>query len=114
MICSDSTGLLSAWLDGELSGFEEREVCDHLDRCPSCRVIWRAMRILQGRIDGFIEPEVPPELWERITTEFDECRSKETSVDTIVTARGRMFTATKEEELCLNMPFIHPLSRLNG
>lgn len=114
MICSESHSLLSAWLDGELSDFEEREVCDHLDRCPGCRATWRAMGILQQRIDGFMEPEVPLELWERITTELDGYRSEETLVDTIVTARGRMFITTKGEELCLNIPFIHPLSSLNN
>ena len=38
--CERYTDLISARLDGELTGEEERELEAHLACCPACRSFW--------------------------------------------------------------------------
>lgn len=56
---------LSAWLDGELSAAERREVAAHLEVCEECR---RELALLT-RLDaalGHLDAAVPPGLAERV------------------------------------------------
>lgn len=107
MTCNDYQKLLSAWLDGELSGFEEQVLCDHLDRCPLCRSTRQVMRRLQERIDDLQEPEPPMGLWEQV--EIKLTSSQILQEEWIVTARGRLPAKTeRRERLCLRIPFNHP------
>lgn len=108
MTCDAYQKLLSAWLDGELSSFEEQALCEHLDRCPPCRTTWQAMRHLQRQVDDLPEPESPSELWEQIEKKL--AGAQESQKEWIVTARGRMLTKAEGERLCLNIPFNHPAS----
>lgn len=104
MTCDDYQKLLSAWLDGELSSFEEQALCDHMDRCPLCRATWQVMRRLQEQIDGLQESEPPLRLWERIETKLTS--SQILPEEWIVTARGRVLAKTERgERLCLSIPF---------
>jgi predicted anti-sigma-YlaC factor YlaD len=106
MTCDAYQKLLSAWLDGELSSFEEQALCEHLDHCPICRATWQTTRHLQERIDGLPEPEPPPELWERIERNLASARVPQE--EWIVTARGRMLTKTEGESPCLSIPSNRP------
>jgi anti-sigma factor RsiW len=112
MTCDTYQELLSARLDGELSGFEEQALCDHLDRCPLCQATWQAMRRLQERIDGLLEPEPPPELWERIERKLASAQVPQE--EWIVTARGRAWIKTEGERPCLSIPFNRPALHLSN
>ena len=113
MTCTTYQELLSAWLDGELSSFEQRELREHLDQCPGCRTDWEVMGRIQEQIDRLVEPGVPPELWERITTAPDKDVTPPASSDKIIyytTARGRMLEKKKGKASCLNTRFSRPPS----
>lgn len=57
MACDRYVQMLSARLDGLLSGEEDRELEEHLARCPGCRALWKELEQLR---QGFGElPEVP-------------------------------------------------------
>lgn len=99
MTCTTYQELLSAWLDGELSSFEQRELREHLDQCPSCRAAWEAMGRIQEQMDRLVEPNAPPELWERVTAALDRDFAPVASSEKIIyfaTARGRMLAERKE------------------
>lgn len=106
MTCDAYQKLLSAWLDRELSGFEEQALCAHLDHCPLCRATWQATRHLQERVDNLQEPEPPPELWERIERKLASAQIL--PEEWIVTARGRMLTQTEGARQCLSIPLNRP------
>ncbi len=62
--------LISTWLDEGLERAEQRELFDHIVRCPDCRGFYADARALEGlaAIAGTTdagEPP-PPELWDRI------------------------------------------------
>ncbi len=107
MTCATYQDLLSAWLDGELSSFEQQQLRNHLSQCPRCQATWEAMERLQEQVERLAEPDVPQELWERITT------AKRKDVPTAVSdrviyysaARGRMVAKRKERKSCLNTRF---------
>ena len=60
MDCDKHLERLSAWLDGALTQEEERELREHLARCPSCREVQEQLSALR---DGFgeLEETEPPE-----------------------------------------------------
>ena len=108
MTCTTYQELLSAWLDGELSSFEQRELREHLDQCPGCRTAWEDMGRIQEQIDRLVEPNAPPELWEQIETALDRNATPAASSDKIIyypTARGRMLEKKKGKAPCLNTKF---------
>lgn len=63
MTCQDVPELLSASLDGELTSDEQAQLDAHLNTCPACRALYED---LAGLHTADWEPEVPPELTERI------------------------------------------------
>jgi len=108
MTCTIYQELLSAWLDGELSSFEQRELREHLDQCPGCRTDWEVMGRIREQIDRLVEPNVPLELWERITAALDKDVTPAASSDKIIyypTARGRMLDEKEGKASCLNTKF---------
>lgn len=114
MICITYQEMLSAWLDGELSSFEQRKLREHLDQCPGCRMDWKAMSRIQEQVDHLIEPDMPPELWERIVTELDEDTEASISSEKVIyypTIRGRMLAEGKGKTSCLNIKFNRLSSR---
>lgn len=58
--------LISAWLDGELSGLEQSALRSHLDECSDCRKEWQALSRLNEHIECLAKPDAPPGLWEQI------------------------------------------------
>lgn len=63
MTCQDVPELLSASLDGELTANEQAKLDAHLNTCPACRALYEDLAGLRA---ADWEPEVPPELTERI------------------------------------------------
>ena len=64
MNCEQMNGLLSAWLDGELSGNEQRQMQAHLEQCAQCRALFEQLQALHTSFaeleeipapDGFAE-----------------------------------------------------------
>ena len=113
MTCTTYQELLSVWLDGELSSFEQRELREHLDQCPGCRADWENMGRVQEQIDRLVEPNAPPELWEQITTVLDKDVAPPASSEKIIyypTARGRMLDRKEGKASCLNTKFSRPSS----
>ena len=64
--CDEMTELLSAALDGALSPAEQRELEDHLTRCPACRALAAALGDIHG---GFVQLEdvsAPADLTDKV------------------------------------------------
>ena len=59
MSCDKYLELLSARLDGALTGEEERELEEHLAICPGCRAAGAQLAALQGAFPELEEIEVP-------------------------------------------------------
>lgn len=57
---------LSAYIDGELSGFEHRIVCQHLAGCPECAAEHQGLLTTKRLISSLRVHEPPHELPERI------------------------------------------------
>ena len=57
MNCEQMNELLSAWLDGELSGNEQRQMQAHLEQCAQC---WALFEQLQALHTSFAELEEIP------------------------------------------------------
>lgn len=73
MTCQEIPELLSASLDGELTRDEQAQLDAHLDTCPACRALYEELAGLHAA--GLWEPEVPPELAERILNHLPAQRS---------------------------------------
>lgn len=72
MTCQEIPELLSASLDGELTADEQARLDAHLDTCPACRALYEE---LAGLHAADWEPEVPPELTDRILNDLPAQRS---------------------------------------
>jgi hypothetical protein len=116
MTCATYQDLISAWLDGELSSFEQQQLRQHISQCSCCQATWEAIGRLQEQVERLVEPEVPQELWERIMTALDKSMPTAVSDKVIYypTARGRMVAKRKERESCLNTRFSRLSLRSNG
>ena len=53
MSCEDYRALISAALDGELSGEEQRTMEEHLAGCEECRAYREALRELSGLLEDY-------------------------------------------------------------
>ncbi|MEW5706679.1 MAG: zf-HC2 domain-containing protein [Actinomycetota bacterium] len=62
MICKDVVGLLSAYIDGELSMEERAQVSSHLSACPNCQTQLAAIKNTIAMVQGLGELEVPPDV----------------------------------------------------
>jgi len=54
--------LLSAFIDGELSGGEKSRVQEHLSECALCREEVQSLRFMKGVLAGSPRRAMPPEL----------------------------------------------------
>ena len=59
MNCEQMTLLMSAWLDGELSELEEKQMKEHLERCPDCRVLMEQLQSLHTSFSDLEEIPAP-------------------------------------------------------
>jgi anti-sigma factor RsiW len=66
MTCERIEELLSAYLEGELSGAEKREVEAHLAGCPSCAELLSFLRETQGALSSLPEIEPSPALMAKL------------------------------------------------
>jgi len=96
MDCDEALILLSAQLDGELSGFEQRALRDHLEGCASCHTASEELKALQSEVQRLPTPSAPPELWSRVASMLAQRRSEIGLWDLVMTARGRMLVEKKE------------------
>jgi len=64
MKCKDICNRLDAWVDGELSLDEAREVTAHLDRCSACRKEAMALTALARALDN-LQPVPAPQGFSR-------------------------------------------------
>jgi len=62
MSCAEATRLLSAYLDGVVSGTEMQAVRQHLDACPSCEREYASLRRTQQLLMSTRRPVVPADL----------------------------------------------------
>lgn len=67
MSCERIEGLLSAFLEGELSQTEKAEVESHLAGCPGCAALLAVLGRTQKALAGFPELEVSPRLLARLS-----------------------------------------------
>lgn len=66
MTCERFGELLSAYLEGELSGEEKRAMDAHLGLCPACAELLSLFRETQEALTGFPEMEPGPSLMARL------------------------------------------------
>ncbi len=66
MTCERFEELLSAYLEGGLSGEEKREMDGHLAACSSCAELLSLFRETQGALAGFPELEPGPALMAKL------------------------------------------------
>jgi hypothetical protein len=62
MRCGKATGLLSAYLDGAVTGTEMQALEEHLHSCPTCRVEYRLLRQTQQLLTGVGRVQEPADL----------------------------------------------------
>ncbi len=74
--CETYEILISTWIDEEIERDQQRELLDHLVRCPACREFYIESRALDGLValagEGARAQEPPPGLWDRIQTRAAE------------------------------------------
>ena len=79
--CRHMEGLVSAWVDGALTGLSRLYTEFHVRTCPQCTASLPFLRLLKGRLAGLpnAEPEktevpapaLPAERWENVNDEWD-------------------------------------------
>ncbi len=71
--CESYEILISTWMDEGLEHDGQRQLFDHVVRCPECRSFYADARALEGLVplvgDVATDEEPSPELWERIQSE---------------------------------------------
>lgn len=76
--CESYETLISSWLDEGLDHTGQRELLDHIIRCPECRGFYADARALEGLVAiagrGAVAEAPPPELWERIRGRTERAR----------------------------------------
>ena len=59
MNCEQMTLLMSAWLDGELSEAEEKQMKEHLEQCAECRALMEQLQALHTSFSDLEEIPAP-------------------------------------------------------
>ena len=62
MTCKSVQGKLSAYIDGELSGFEMLDIRSHVHRCPNCAGEMEQFRQLKWAVGNMAESDPGPDL----------------------------------------------------
>jgi len=114
MDCDEGLILLSAQLDGELSGFEQRSLRDHLEGCASCRTASEELQAVQSEVRRLPTPSAPPELWPRVVSVLAQRRAEPGLWDTVMTARGRVLVEKKGDVLWPSPRMSHLVYRLHN
>ena len=71
MECKDIREIISAYVDGEASPEETREVREHLGACAECRSAEQQMRALGVGVER-VEGDVPPEFRDRLFARMEK------------------------------------------
>ena len=66
MNCEQMTLLISAWLDGETTGQEEKELLEHLEQCADCRALLEQLQTLRASFSELEEIPAPEGFAERV------------------------------------------------
>ena len=66
MTCRSVQQKLSAYIDGELSGFEMLDVRTHLSRCSSCQTEANELRAIKGLLGSMAEAVEDKAFYERL------------------------------------------------
>lgn len=59
MNCEQMTLLMSSWLDGEVTGQEEKQMWEHLEHCPECRTLFEQLQTLHTSFSDLEEIPAP-------------------------------------------------------
>lgn len=75
--CERHEVLISTWMDEGLERDDQRELFDHIARCPGCRRFYADARALEGLVAlagaaAGSESPPPPGLWDRIRNRAEE------------------------------------------
>ncbi len=77
--CESYETLISTWVDEGLEHGGQRELLDHLVRCPACRGFYADARALEGLValagSGATGEEPAPEIWQRIRSRTEDRES---------------------------------------
>jgi hypothetical protein len=78
--CETYEILISTFLDEAIDRDEQRELLDHLVRCPACRELYAEGRALEGLValasEGSVAQHPSPGLWDRIESRASEPPAK--------------------------------------
>jgi anti-sigma factor RsiW len=72
MNCRRVSNLISAYIDGELTGVEMLEIRRHLDECRSCNLQYESLRNVKQLLSGLAYAEPRAGLADRISRRLDE------------------------------------------
>ncbi|MEN6520272.1 MAG: zf-HC2 domain-containing protein [Armatimonadota bacterium] len=72
MNCRRVSNLISAYIDGELTGVEMLEIRRHLDECQSCTLQYESLRNVKQRLSRLAYAEPLAGLADRISKRLDE------------------------------------------
>lgn len=93
MDCKKICGLLTAYLDGEVTPEEKAYIEAHLPDCPQCRAEFEALSTTQASLRGALKSmadEVSPstEAWEKVQARLEEKASWLDSLQRLLTGRA--------------------------
>ena len=66
MNCEQMTVLISAWLDGETTAQEEKQLLEHLEQCAQCRALLEQLQTLRASFTELEELQVPEGFADRV------------------------------------------------
>ncbi|MBE3518945.1 MAG: DUF4349 domain-containing protein [Firmicutes bacterium] len=81
MRCDDIIGLLSCYIDGEVSPVERAAVEEHVRECESCRKLLDEMANIRRAFAELVDADVPPDLHEGIMMRIRGARTGVQSAD---------------------------------
>ncbi len=75
MDCSRIDDRIDAWLDGELTDRERREITRHLDECARCAAQYDALLAAVERLETLADPAAPEDLVASVMARLPERRA---------------------------------------
>lgn len=72
MNCEQMNELLSAWLDGELSESERRQMQAHLEQCAQCRALFEQLQALHTSFSDLEEIPAPEGFAQRVMEQVEK------------------------------------------
>ena len=72
MNCEQMNELLSAWLDGELSETERRQMQAHLEQCAQCRALFEQLQALHTSFSDLDEISAPEGFAQRVMEQVEK------------------------------------------